>query len=98
MLFRSTNVHGKGELETVLKAIKSQESIYADCLESWREYLEGKGKKINNKDFDKFWIANYVRFDTCSRNDKKQAGQKCNLSYALLYKLKLKSGILTSQF
>ena len=78
-----TNVDGQGELETVLKVIKSQESIYADCLDSWRECLDSKGEKIKDKDFDKFWIANYVRFDTCSRNDKKQADRKCNLGYAL---------------
>ena len=28
------NVSGSGELETVLKAIKSKDSTYADCLES----------------------------------------------------------------
>ena len=45
-----------------------------------------EGKKINNKDFDKFWLSNYVRFDTCGRNDKKQAERKCsiqNLDYVL---------------
>ncbi len=31
-----TNVDGKGELETVLKLIKSQDSTYADCLERWK--------------------------------------------------------------
>jgi hypothetical protein len=78
-----TNVNGQGELETVLKAIKSRDSPHADCLESWRRCLESKEIIITNKDFDKFWIANYVRFDTCSKDEKKQAGRKCTIDYAL---------------
>lgn len=31
-----TNIDGEGELETLLKAVKSKDSIYADCLESWQ--------------------------------------------------------------
>ena len=30
-----TNKDGFGELETVLKAIKKEDSTYADCLDSW---------------------------------------------------------------
>jgi hypothetical protein len=42
-----TNIDGKGELETVLKAIKTQDSPYADCLEGgWLECLKSKGKKL----------------------------------------------------
>ena len=74
-----TNLDGKGELETVLKAIKQKESIHADCLESWKNCLGSNGKTIKDKDFDKFWVSIYVRFDTCSNQDKKQAGRKCNM-------------------
>ena len=74
-----TNLDGQGELETVLKAIKQKESIHADCLESWKSCLDSNGKTIKNKDFDKFWVDIYIRFDTCSRNDKKQAGRKCSM-------------------
>lgn len=74
-----TNLDGQGELETVLKAIKQKESIHADCLESWKNCLVSKGKTIKDKDFDKFWVDIYVRFDTCSNNDKKQAGRKCSM-------------------
>ena len=73
-----TNVDGNGELETVLKAIKSQDSTYADCLEAWKTCLTSKGKTITDKDFDKFWINNYLRFDTCSASEKSQAARKCN--------------------
>ena len=74
-----TNVDGKGELETVLKTIKTQESPFADCLHEWQRCLQANGKDISQKDFDKFWLSNYVRFDTCSRNDKKQSEGKCSI-------------------
>jgi uncharacterized protein YqgV (UPF0045/DUF77 family) len=78
-----TNVEGRGELDTVLRAIKCQDSTYADCLESWRECLKNNGKEISDKDFDKFWVANYTRYDTCTKKEKKQAGSKCTLAAAL---------------
>jgi hypothetical protein len=75
-----TNVGGKGELETLLKAIKARDSTYADCLDSWKTCLESQGKQINQKEFDKFWISNYIRFDTCLNKEQKQAGRKCSMS------------------
>jgi hypothetical protein len=75
-----TNVGGKGELETLLKAIKARDSPYADCLDSWKTCIESLGKEISQKDFDKFWISNYIRFDTCSKQEQKQAGRKCSMS------------------
>ena len=69
-----TNVNGQGELETVLKTIKTQDSDYADCLESWRSCVKEQAKNISDKDFDKFWISNYIRYDTCSPQESKQAG------------------------
>ncbi len=75
-----TNFEGKGELETLLKAIKARESLYADCLDSWRSCIKEKeGKEIKQKDFDKFWINNYLRYDTCSKQDQKQAEKKCSM-------------------
>ena len=76
-----TNVGGKGELETLLKGIKAKESPHADCLDSWRSCIKEKeGKEIKQKDFDKFWINNYLRYDTCSDKEEKQAGRKCSMS------------------
>ncbi len=72
-----THLEGKGELETLLKQIKNQDSTYADCLEAWRQCLEVKGKQIRQKDFDKFWLSNYFRYDTCTDDEKSQAGKKC---------------------
>lgn len=75
-----TNVGGKGELETLLKAIKARQSPYADCLDSWRSCIEEKeGKNIKQKDFDKFWISNYIRYDTCSKQHQKQAEKYCSM-------------------
>ncbi len=87
-----TNIDGQGELETVLKTIKQKESIHADCLESWKNCLVNNGKTIKDKDFDKFWVNIYVRFDTCSNNDKKQAGRKCSMG-AFDYVMENKSEI-----
>ncbi len=74
-----TNIDGQGELETVLKRIKNQESTFADCLNHWRSCLTENKETISNKEFDKFWISNYIRFDTCSNQDRKQAGRKCSM-------------------
>lgn len=74
-----TNVDGRGELETVLKTIKSKTSIFADCLDSWKDCLESKGKEITVKEFDKFWVSIYLRYDTCSKREKYQAESKCTM-------------------
>jgi len=75
-----TNVGGKGELETLLKAIKARESPHADCLNSWKTCIESQGQQINQKGFDKFWVSIYLRYDTCSDKEEKQAGRKCSMS------------------
>jgi hypothetical protein len=77
------NVDGNGELDTVLKAIKSKESVYADCLEAWKKCLAAKNKEIKQKDFDKFWVSNYLRFDTCNKREQKQADKKCKSEMAI---------------
>jgi len=71
------NVDGNGELETVLKKIKSKDSTVADCLESWQECIE-ENKKLNQKEFDKVWIQMYQRYDCCTKKEAKQAGKNCN--------------------
>ena len=75
-----TNVGGKGELKTLLKEIKAIQSPYADCLNSWQTCIESQGKEINQKEFDKFWVSIYLRYDTCSDNEQQQAGRKCTMS------------------
>lgn len=75
-----TNVGGKGELETLLKAIKAKDSPHADCLNSWKTCIESQEKQINQKGFDKFWVSIYLRYDTCSDKEEKQSGRKCSMS------------------
>jgi hypothetical protein len=78
-----TNVDGNGELETVLKTIKSQDSLHADCLVNWKNCIESQNRQISDKDFDKFWVSIYLRYDTCTKKEKKQAGRKCTFEYSM---------------
>ncbi len=71
----------QGELETVLKAIKSQNSKHADCLDSWRKCLEPE--TISQKDFDKFWVAQYIRYDTCAKKERNQVVKNCTFEPAM---------------
>lgn len=87
-----TNVNQQGDLDTLLKAIKTQDSDYADCLESWRNCIKEQEKTISNEDFDKFWINNYIRFDTCLKKESSQAYRKCSM-YNFDYILENKSHI-----
>ena len=68
----------EGNLDTVLKKIKNHESIYADCLESWKKCVEATNKKVRTQDFDKVWINNYLRYDTCTSKEKGDANAKCS--------------------
>jgi len=78
------NLNGKGELEDILKSIKTEKSNYADCLSEWKECIEQKGEAVTNKIFNKFWINNYIMYDTCTAS--KHKGKKdtyCIFEYAL---------------
>lgn len=77
------NIGGKGELENILKKIAKKDSTFADCLDSWKECLEEKGQEISQKDFLKFWINNYIRFDTCTKEEQKQISRKCSFQKAM---------------
>ena len=79
-----TNVDGKGELETVLKEIKNQNSDYADCLNNWKDCVESRGKEeIKTKDFDKLWVRIYIRYDTPSKKQKQKAATRCTFKYVM---------------
>jgi hypothetical protein len=80
------HVNEQGELETVLREIKTQDSPHADCVEAWRFCLAQKNIDINRKKIDKLWIQNYIREDTPSQNEKREAKKYCNLSHALTKK------------
>lgn len=70
------NVDGKGELETVMKRVTSEDTTYADCLESWRNCLIQNKKDVKDKTFDKFWIDIYQRYDNCKENQS-NANENC---------------------
>jgi hypothetical protein len=73
------NIDGEGEMETLLKAIKTRDSFAADCLEAWKKcYLEKlktapdfEKFKMNleikegerDKEFDKIWKQFYETYD-----------------------------------
>ena len=78
------NKNGFGELEDILKEIKTSNSPYADCLDSWKECLSTQEIDISDKIFNKFWINNYIIYDTCITS--KHRGQKskyCIFEYAM---------------
>ncbi|MCI5158667.1 MAG: hypothetical protein D3906_09570 [Candidatus Electrothrix sp. AUS1_2] len=77
------NVGGYGELETLLRTIKCGDSTFADCLAAWKECLQQNSKQLTEKEFDKFWVQIYQRYDSCSKNEKKQAGRKCDFKASL---------------
>jgi len=72
------NIDGKGELEDIMKEVKSKDSTYADCLEAWRNCLESKGITIKDKEFVKIWMSHYLKYDTCLGKDKNQKSKKCS--------------------
>jgi hypothetical protein len=77
-----TNIDGQGELETVLKAIKTKDSTFADCIYTgWLNCLVNKGKKygssgetcdISDKEMLKLWVDFYKRFDTLTRQNRNE--------------------------
>jgi hypothetical protein len=73
------NVEGVGELETVLKAIKAKNSLYADCLQNCRDCLKSHNQEISHKFFDKHWLHYYIRYDTCSEEEQRLAGDYCDV-------------------
>ena len=77
------NIEDKGSLDNILKTIAKGKSEYADCLESWKKCLEEKGEKVSDTTFIKFWVNNYLRFDTCDKEEQKKSSKKCNFEKAL---------------
>lgn len=78
------NVDDRGELEDILKAIKTKHSPYADCLKEWRSCLATSEHDVSDKIFNKFWLNNYVMYDTCTSS--KHRGKKdkyCIFKYAM---------------
>jgi hypothetical protein len=47
-------------------------------LDSWKICIELHAETISIKDFDKFWVNIYQRYDCCNKQEQKQAGRKCS--------------------
>ena len=78
------NKNGFGELEDILKEIKTSNSPYADCLDSWKECLSTQEIDISDKIFNKFWINNYIIYDTCiTSKHRRQKSKYCIFEYAM---------------
>jgi hypothetical protein len=78
------NLNGQGELENILKEIKSSKSPHADCLASWVACLKTKGIDFKPKDLLKEWVRVYIRYDTCKGRERNQANRKCNFEKSLV--------------
>lgn len=81
------NLNGKGELDHILKEIANKVSPHADCLDSFKNCLQSKNVNFKEKDLLKEWVRFYIRYDTCEKKERKQAGKKCNLETALQKKI-----------
>ena len=44
---------------------------------------EEKEKEVSDTIFTKFWVNNYLRFDTCDKEEQKKSSKKCNFEKAL---------------
>jgi len=77
-----TNVDSEGELETVLKNIKTKDSVFADSLyDCWLPCVQDREKKMakkgeqgdfNEKEVLKLWVDFYKRFDTLKKGDRNE--------------------------
>ncbi|MDI9358704.1 MAG: hypothetical protein QM528_07140 [Phycisphaerales bacterium] len=68
-------------LEQLIKRIatKKDHAPYTNCLDAWQTCLEQKGVQLLPKEFDKHWVNNYIRYDTCLTNLHKSNRDKfCN--------------------
>ena len=77
------NIEDRGSLDNILKTISKGKSEYADCLKAWKKCLEEKGERVSDTIFTKFWVNNYLRFDTCDKEEQKKSSKKCNFEKAL---------------
>ena len=62
----------KGEIEDILKAIKSEPSPLADCVDKHLPECFDllKEKNLRDKDLIKLWINHYQRYDTLAKKNR----------------------------
>ena len=65
-------LEGKGEIEDILKAIKTQDSPIADCVDRHLPIcLKLTDEELRDKELVKLWFNNYQRYDTLPKNQRK---------------------------
>ena len=71
-------LNGNGEIEDLLKAIKSQSSPLADCIhENLPHCLEVHGiTDVNDKELVKLWLNNYQRYDSLAKKERTASNTK----------------------
>lgn len=61
----------KGEIEDILKAIKTQPSPLADCIdEHLPKCMQVSEEELRDKDLVKLWINHYQRYDTLPKKKR----------------------------
>lgn len=74
------NIGGRGEIEDLLKSIKTIDSPFADCLyEGWKNCLTQKGKEIPDKKLVKQWLSFYIRYDALSKKEMRDAANNTKI-------------------
>jgi hypothetical protein len=63
----------KGEIEDILKAIKTKPSPIADCIDEHLPHClkVNNEKQLREKDLVKLWFNHYQRYDTLVKKDRK---------------------------
>jgi hypothetical protein len=66
------NHNGKGEMEDLLKAIKTQPSPIADCVDALLPdcLAQHDENPVKDKDLIKLWMNHYIRYDTLPSNKR----------------------------
>ena len=55
--------------------VESQNDKY--FIEAFLKKLNLEDIEIKQKEFDKIWVSNYLKYDTCIGRDKNQKSKKC---------------------
>jgi hypothetical protein len=66
------HLNNRGEIEDILKAIKSKPSPIADCVDEHLPICSQLNEiELREKDMVKLWFNHYQRYDTLSKKDRK---------------------------
>jgi hypothetical protein len=55
----------------------------ATVTEQWQNCLI---EKLSQKEFDKLWVYNYLKYDTATHQERQQAKTYCSLEYSFQHK------------